>query len=82
MRFFVFFARWGNCEVWFCNCSFYFSLLQGFIGVVFGGRKGMNGFLGGNAFLGGGSGEGDGEVYVALGVAGIPWEGYVVALVG
>ena len=33
-------------------------------------------------FLGGGSGEGDGEVYVALGVAGIPWEGYVVALVG
>lgn len=46
----------------------------------------MNGFLGGNGgclwVLGGGSGEGDDEVYVALGVAGIPWEGYVVALVG
>lgn len=53
---------------------------------VTGGCGEVNGFLGGNAFLGGGLGywpsEGDDEVYVALCVAGIPWEGYVVALVG
>lgn len=62
--------------------QFLFFFVTGVYWGGFWGRKGMNGFLGGNAFLGGGSGEGDDEVYVALGVAGIPWEGYVVALVG
>lgn len=68
-----------NCVVWCCNCGFWCCLLQWFVGGV---GWGLMVSWEESVFLGGWPGEGDGEVDVALGVAGIPWEGYVVSLVG
>ena len=66
----------------FAIAVFIFLCYRGLLG-WFLGSKGDEWFPGRKrVFLGGGSGEGDDEVYGALGVAGIPWEGYVVALVG